>query len=107
MTAYFYGPKYGSDQDFEGAATTANAKDVRVRLAYARDESTFEILHYVANTQKWTKDQSISGLSGHTTPACYNDYMMFVDEENAVNVYWLVHHTQHLRGPTDVEPQER
>ena len=96
LTACWFGETSGSDKDYQGAATTTNARDVEVRLVYAEDESSFRGMQYIATTQKWTTEQVLSGLDGHASPACHNrqpgtvDYYMFVNQQNAVNVYWYV-----------------
>lgn len=95
MVACWYGPT--SPQEYaEGYATTTDASRLAIRLVYAADATTFHQMSYHGDTQVWTQEETLSDLNGHATPTCYNrgqgtvDYLMFVNLQNAINVYWFV-----------------
>ena len=96
LLACWYGPTSGSDKDFQGSASSTNAKDSAIRLAYASGETDFKVMSYGVTAQVWTLEQTLGNLDGHATPACHNrepgtvDYYMFVDLKSMVNVYWFV-----------------
>lgn len=95
MVACWYGPT-APEKYAEGFATTTNASQLAIRLVYAKDATTFQEMNYRGDTQVWTPGQTLPDLNGHATPACYNrgqgtvDYLMVVDLQNSINVYWLV-----------------
>lgn len=95
MVACWYGPTKG-DEYSPGHSVSGNADDLLIRMVYAQDATTFQQISYRGDTQVWTTEQSFSNLNGAATPACYNeapgtvDYMMFVDMDDSVNVYWCV-----------------
>jgi hypothetical protein len=65
---------------------------------YASDATTFKQLTYGADQQSlnvpWYEDQTLHNLDGHSSPACYNrgqgslKYLMAVNKQNQVNVFW-------------------
>ena len=84
----------GTTSGNEGKAEASNSQDLVIRLAYAEDATTFKLLSYTGLTQQYNTEQTLSKLNGRAKPACYNwapgtvDYMMFVDLQNSVEVYW-------------------
>ena len=97
MVACWYGPT-SADEYAEGFATTSDSSLLAIRLVYASDATTFKQLTYHGDNQIWTPEQTLPNLNGHASPTCYNrgegtvDYMMFVDLQNKINVYWFVRH---------------
>lgn len=95
LVACWYGPTTANEYA-EGYATTTDASQLAIRLVYAKDETTFQQMSYQGSTQVWTSEQTLPNLNGHATPACYNrgqgtvDYLMVVDLQNMINVYWSV-----------------
>ncbi|KAF7198415.1 hypothetical protein HII31_00154 [Pseudocercospora fuligena] len=94
MTACWYGSETVGSASTQGLSTTLNSSDLAIRLMYAENETSFQEIVYHGDTQQWVKQQTLSNLNGHASPACNNrepgsvDYMMFLDLNNAVNIYW-------------------
>ncbi|KAJ9616634.1 hypothetical protein H2200_000353 [Cladophialophora chaetospira] len=93
MVACWEGPT--SPKEYaEGYATTTDSSLLAIRLVYAQDATTFQQLRYTGDTQDWVPEQTLPNLNGHASPACYNrdegtvDYMMVVNLQNEINVYW-------------------
>jgi hypothetical protein len=68
-----------------------------MRIFVATSETTFAQYAWRSGLPSWVQEQSNwSGVNGQATPACFGwaaggtTYVMFVDEENAVHLYWSV-----------------
>ena len=86
------------DKYAEGYASTSDSSLLAIRLVYAQNATTFRQLNYHGSNQEWIEDQTLTNLNGHASPACYSrgqgtvDYMMFLDLQNKINLYWYVRH---------------
>ena len=68
-----------------------------MRLWIATSETTFAQYAWRAGLPSWVPEQSLwIDLNGHASPACYGwgkgstTYVMFVDNQNDVQLYWYV-----------------
>ena len=68
-----------------------------MRLFVATSETTFAQYAWRSGFTSWVQEQSNwSGVNGQATPACFGwaaggtTYVMFVDEQNAIQLYWSV-----------------
>ena len=67
-----------------------------MRLFVATSETTFDQLAWRSGLPQWIWEQSWPNQNGHANPACYSwakgttTYVMFVDLDNKINMYWYV-----------------
>jgi hypothetical protein len=106
MRACWYGPTVDGKHNI-GSASTTDAHDLAIRVIYAADETTFHEMSYRGDTQVFTVEEPLPNLNAHATPACYSqrpgtiDYLMLVDLQDRVIVYWLVRQSAGLQRDAD------
>lgn len=67
-----------------------------IRLWVATGQTEFAQLSWRSPMQDWIMEQQWTDVDGHASPACYGwqrgqvDYVMFVDPQSTMNVYWYV-----------------
>lgn len=71
-------------------------KQTGMRLFVATSETTFDQVAWRYGLPHWEWEQSWQNLNGHASPACFGwdvgttTYVMFIDLQNTVNMYWFV-----------------
>ncbi|KAG9681130.1 hypothetical protein KCU95_g16163, partial [Aureobasidium melanogenum] len=103
MQACWYGNDYG-DADYKHSplpnqgnitnSTSGSNTDVGMHLWYASDASTFQQLGWRNGDNNWTFQQEWHNKNGHAGLGCYSwgpgtsTYVMMVNNENTVEVWW-------------------
>lgn len=103
MQACWYGNDYG-DADYKHSPlpnqgnsttnTTGSGTDVGMHLWYASDSSTFQQLGWRNGDSNWTYQQEWQDKNGHAGLGCYSwgpgttTYVMMVNSQNTVEVWW-------------------
>jgi hypothetical protein len=100
MQACWYGGFYG-DADYEHSPlangqpnATSPGNDVGMHLWYASDNTTFQQYGWRAGEDTWSQQQTWNNKNGHAGVGCFSwgggttTYVMFVNLENAVEIWW-------------------
>ncbi len=102
MQACWYGNDYG-DSDYTHSPlpnqNTSNgdpalSNQIGMHMWYAADEHTFQQYGWRDGDSSWQHQNVFSNMNGHSGVGCYSwgpgtvTYVMMVNEENAVEVYW-------------------
>ncbi|KAH0138365.1 hypothetical protein KCU84_g17947, partial [Aureobasidium melanogenum] len=104
MQACWYGNDYG-DADYKHSplpnqgntttnSTSGSSTDVGMHLWYASDASTFQQLGWRNGDNNWTYQQEWQDKNGHAGLGCYSwgpgttTYVMMVNSQNSVEVWW-------------------
>jgi len=100
LQACWYGSFYGDTEksDFPtpsgGANTVAFDQKYGMHLWYADTENSFQQYGIYEDEPAWVFEHTWSGMNGHAGVGCYSwlpgstTYAMFVNQENAVEIYW-------------------
>ncbi|KAK4502250.1 hypothetical protein PRZ48_005675 [Zasmidium cellare] len=99
MQACWYGNDYG-DSDYthtplpnEDPKANQN-HEVGMHMWYASDNTTFQQLGWREGDDTWEYQANFTGRNGHAGVGCYSwgpgtvTYVMMVNEQNSVEVYW-------------------
>lgn len=103
MQACWYGSDYG-DSDYDHTplpnsptgnnGNTELRNEVGMHMWYASDNSTFQQWGWRDGDDEWGYQETFTGLNGHSGVGCYSwgpgtvTYSMFVNADNAVEVWW-------------------
>jgi hypothetical protein len=86
---FYYGPIFGIDTEGTDPFTG-------VRLWIATGETTFNQYSWRPGLPKWHNDYTWQNVNGSASPAGWGwaagqlSYVMFVNQDSTVNMYWLV-----------------
>ena len=116
MQACWYGNDYG-DSDYihtplpsssDGTSADPAAGETGMHLWFATSPTTFEQYGWrFGSSDGWTHQRIWTGMNGHAGVACYSwaedssvTYAMFVNEENAVEIWWRDTNLNHTESAT-------
>ena len=90
MQACFY------DGPIDNVNLNGTNPDTGIRVFVATSETTFDQLAWRSGLPQWTLEQTWPNLNGQASPTCFGwargntSYVMFVDLQNAVDLYWYI-----------------